>query len=100
MQEVTKISTRPANSKELDRNRRVYSAEESSFSKDDLGQVALYHEGRLIEIHPDFAIAYKVGCERFKLGNFSLITIGGLTEMRIASLRRDKESPPDEAPYS
>ena len=44
--------------------------------RDHLGRVALLHDGGLVEIYNDAGDAYRIGCEKFGLGNFSIKTIG------------------------
>lgn len=44
--------------------------------RDHPARVALLHDGELITVYNDMDDAYKIGCEKFGLGNFSLQRIG------------------------
>ncbi len=44
--------------------------------RNQMGRVALMHDGELVEIYNDEGDAYAIGCEKFGLGNFSIKVIG------------------------
>ena len=49
---------------------------QEKLERDDLGRVALMHDGEVIAIYNDSGDAYAIGVERFGLGNFSAKKIG------------------------
>ncbi len=41
-----------------------------------LGRTALMHDGEVAGIYNDEGDAYSIGCEKYGLGNFSMVKIG------------------------
>ena len=44
--------------------------------QDNLGRIALMHDGEIVEVYNDMGDAYLIGCEKFGLGNFLMKRIG------------------------
>ena len=61
---------------QLDRNQTAYEAIRVDMEAKHMGRVALMHDGKVVEVYNDNGDAYKIGCEKFGLGNFSLVNIG------------------------
>ncbi len=61
---------------QLDRNQEAYEAIRQDMEDKHHGRVVLMHDGKLIEIYNDRGDAYKIGCEKYGLGNFSLVNVG------------------------
>lgn len=66
----------PIAESELDRNQEAYETIRAQMEALHTGRTALMHNGDFVEVYNDSGDAYKIGCEKFGLGNFSLITIG------------------------
>lgn len=61
---------------ELEKNLAAFKEVEASLSEEHAGKTVLLHDGAVIEIYNDSGDAYKIGVEKFGLGNFSLETVG------------------------
>ena len=61
---------------QLDRNQAAYDEIRENMELRYPGRVVLMHDGEVVEIYNDSGDAYKIGCEKFGLGNFSLVTVG------------------------
>ena len=61
---------------QLDRNQAAYEAIQKEMEGKYMGRVVLMHDGEVVEVYNDGGDAYKVGCEKFGLGNFSLVNVG------------------------
>ena len=62
--------------KELEKNKRAYSELIDTLEREHLGRFALFHNGRFVYSYKSRSDAYKIGREKFKLGNFSLKQVG------------------------
>ncbi len=61
---------------QLDRNQAAYDAIQADMEDKHMGRVVLMHDGEVVEIYNDGGDAYKIGCEKYGLGNFSLVNVG------------------------
>ena len=61
---------------ELDRNQAAYESRRAEMEAAHMGRVALLHDGEIVEVYNDKGDAYKIGCEKYGLGNFSLVNVG------------------------
>ena len=61
---------------QLDRNQEAYEAIRSDMEDKYMNRVVLMHDGEVVEVYNDSGDAYKVGCEKYGLGRFSLMNIG------------------------
>ena len=61
---------------QLDRNQASYEAMRVDMEEKYLGRVALMHDGEVVEVYNDGGDAYKIGCDKYGLGNFSLVNVG------------------------
>ena len=61
---------------QLDRNQAAYEAIQADMEDKYLGRVVLMHDGEVVEIYNDSGDAYKIACEKYGLGNFSLVMVG------------------------
>ena len=59
-----------------EKNIEAYESHRERLEKDHPGQAALMNEGELYHIYPNSGEAYSAGCEKFGLGNFTIINIG------------------------
>lgn len=66
----------PTEFAELDKNQAAYDEIRERMEAEHLGGIALMHDGEVIDVYNDGGDAYKIACEKYGLGNFSLITIG------------------------
>ena len=41
-----------------------------------MGQTALLHQGKVVDIYNDTEDAYKIGCDKYGLGHFTIQVIG------------------------
>ncbi len=62
--------------KQLDRNQAAYESIRADMEAKYLGRVLLMHDGEVVEVYNDSGDAYKIGCEKYELGNFSLVNVG------------------------
>ena len=69
-------NVRDAVTKQLDRNQTAYEAVRDQMEAAHRGRIALMHDGQVIEVYNDSEDAYKVGCEKYGLGRFSLVHVG------------------------
>ena len=61
---------------QLDRNQAAYEAMRVDMEDKHFGRVVLMHDGEIVEVYNDSGDAYKIGCEKYGLGNFSLVNVG------------------------
>ena len=61
---------------ELEKNKKTYSEMIATLERDHLGRFALFHDGQFIDSYESRSDAYKIGRERYELGNFSLKQVG------------------------
>lgn len=61
---------------QLDRNQTAYNLIRKEMEDKHMGRVVLMHEGKVVEVYNDRGDAYKIGCEKYGLGNFSLVNVG------------------------
>ena len=61
---------------QLDRNQAAYEVFRADMEDEHMGRVVLMHDGEVVEVYNDSGDAYKIGCEKYGLGNFSLVNIG------------------------
>ena len=61
---------------QLKLNWDAFNSMKSELEAEHFGRTALFHDGVLIAIYNDSGDAYKIGKEKFGLGNFSVETIG------------------------
>ncbi len=78
-------------SDQLTKNWAAFKEAEASLMQENRGRTVLLHDGKIVEIYNDSEDAYKIGCEKFGLGNFSVETVGekpvslGLFTMHVGS---------------
>lgn len=60
----------------LETNRAAYDELKEKLEAEHSGQVALLHDGKLIDVYQDSGEAYSIGRERFGLGKFYIKKIG------------------------
>ena len=70
------VQSQPVAERQLDRNQAAYEAIRAEMEDRHMGRVALMHNGAVVEVYNDGGDAYKIGCEKYGLGNFSLVNIG------------------------
>ena len=61
---------------QLDRNHAAYGIIRAEMEEKYMGRVVLMHDGEVVEVYNDSGDAYKIGCEKYGLGNFSLVNVG------------------------
>ena len=61
---------------QLERNQAAYEAIRDRMEANHSGRIVLMHDGEAIDIYNDSGDAYKIGREKYGLGNFSLVTVG------------------------
>ncbi len=61
---------------QLDRNQAAYEAIRAKMEEKHIGRVVMMHDGEVVEVYNDGGDAYKIGREKYGLGNFSLVTVG------------------------
>ena len=61
---------------QLDRNQAAYESRRAEMEAAHFGKVVLLHDGEIIEVYNDKGDAYKIGREKYGLGNFSLVNVG------------------------
>ena len=61
---------------QLQRNLKAFRKIEDGLREEHTGRTVLLHDGEAVEIYDDSGDAYKVGVDKFGLGNFSLETVG------------------------
>ena len=61
---------------QIEKNRKAYDIKKDRLEAENLGCVALLHDGEIIEIYNDMQDAYKIGKSAYGLGYFSLERIG------------------------
>ena len=57
-------------------NYQAYKAIRVALEHEHAGRTALMKDGDVVEIYNDNGDAYQIGCEKYGLGNFSLVNIG------------------------
>ena len=57
-------------------NQEAYKAVKEKLEAEHHGRTALMHNGAVASIYNDKDDAYQIGCEKYGLGNFSLVNIG------------------------
>ncbi len=67
---------KPTEYEELDKNQAAYDEIREKMEAEHLGGIVLMHDGEVIDVYNDGGDAYKIACEKYGLGNFSLITVG------------------------
>lgn len=70
------VQSPPVAESQLDRNQVAYEAIRPEMEDKHLGRVVLMHDGEVVEIYNDSGDAYKIGCEKYGLGKFSLVNVG------------------------
>lgn len=64
-------------SDEVQKNQEIYDNQlREQYEPKHNGKVALMHDGEVVMVLNDEGDAYTVGCERYGLGDFSLVNIG------------------------
>ena len=58
------------------KNIKAYEAIRHQLEVNHMGRTALLHEGNLDNIYDTNRDAYSIGCEKYGLGHFTLMTIG------------------------
>ena len=66
----------PETVSQVNSNFQAYKAMKAEMEEKHMGKTALMHEERVVDIYNDEGDAYKVACEKYGLGNFSLVKIG------------------------
>ena len=61
---------------QLDRNQAAYESIRAELEEKHMGRVVLMHDGEVVEVYNDSGDAYKIGCEKYGLGNFFLVNVG------------------------
>ena len=62
----------------LEENCDGYRAARAKLEAEHMGRTALLHQGEVVDIYNDSGDAYKVGCDKYGLGNFTIQVIGEL----------------------
>ncbi len=70
------VQSSPVAESQLDKNQAAYEAIQPEMEDKHMGRVALMHDGEVVEVYNDSGDAYKIGCEKFGLGKFSLVNVG------------------------
>ena len=60
----------------LEKNRTAYGELKEELEAEYPGQVALLHDGKLMDVYQDSGEAYSIGCKQFGLGKFYTQNIG------------------------
>ena len=60
----------------LKKNLAAYETVREQLEAKHLGRTALIHQGEVVDIYNDSGDAYKVGCDNYGLGNFTIQVIG------------------------
>lgn len=68
------------------KNDRAYKNMSMKLELEDHGRTALFHDGMLIDKYDDEEQAYVDGCNKYGLGNFSIIVIGKKRVINVGSL--------------
>ena len=61
---------------EMNKNWEVFKKIEKSMEKEHRGKTLLMRDGEVVDIFNHIGDAYKIGCEKFGLGRFSLQVVG------------------------
>lgn len=61
---------------QVNQNKTAYEKIKSEMEAKHLGQVALMHDGEIVNFYNDFKDAYSIGVEKYGLGEFTLQEIG------------------------
>ncbi len=61
---------------EMDKNWEAFKKIEKSMEMEHRGKTLLMRNGEVVDIFNDIGDAYKIGCEKFGLGRFSLQVVG------------------------
>lgn len=61
---------------QITKNQMAYEAMRADMEQQHFGRVLLMHDGEVVEIYNDSGDAYKIACEKYELGDFSLVTVG------------------------
>ena len=62
----------------LEENCDGYRAARAKLEAEHMGRTALLHQGKVVDIYNDSGDAYKIGCDKYGLGNFTIQVIGEL----------------------
>ena len=57
-------------------NQLAYEAVREEMEGKHMGGAVLLHDGEVVEVYADSGDAYKIGCEKYGLGHFSLVNVG------------------------
>ena len=60
----------------LRENRAGYRAAKARLEAEHMGRTALLHQGEVVDVYNDCGDAYKIGCDKYGLGNFTIQVIG------------------------
>ena len=61
---------------QLNKNQAAYEAMQTEMERKHMGRILLMHDGEMVEVYNNRSDAYKIGCEKFGMGKFSLVTVG------------------------
>ncbi len=61
---------------QLDINQAAYEKVQDQMERRYMGRTVLMHDGNVVEVYNDDEDAYKIGCDKFGLGDFSLVNVG------------------------
>lgn len=61
---------------QVDRNAEAYELIRKEIESKHMGRIVLMHDEKMVEVYNDSDDAYKIGCEKYGLGNFSLVNVG------------------------
>ena len=68
------------------KNDRAYKNMSIKLELEEHGRTALFHDGMLIDKYEDEEQAYVDGCNKYGLGNFSIIVVGKRRAIHVGSL--------------
>ena len=60
----------------LQENYAGFQAARAQLEAEHMGQTALLHQGKVVDIYNDTEDAYKIGCDKYGLGHFIIQVIG------------------------
>ena len=84
--------------RQLEKNTKAYENRKSELESKYMGRVALFSEGKLIDIYDDGEEAHGIGLRRFGRGNFTTHNIGegpislGLRTFVVGGKEKDAHS--------
>lgn len=61
---------------QLEKNWKVYNRVKEQYEAKHWGKTVLLHDGEVVDVYNDSGDAYKIGCDKYGLGNFTTQTIG------------------------